>query len=32
MVADGRISAGHAKMLAGLKDNETVKFWAKKDN
>ncbi len=30
MVADGRISAGHAKMLAGLKDNETVKFWAKK--
>lgn len=30
MVADGRISAGHAKMLAGLKDNETIKFWAKK--
>ena len=30
MVADGRISAGHAKMLAGLKDNETVRFWAKK--
>lgn len=30
MVADGRISAGHAKMLAGLKDSETVKFWAKK--
>jgi ParB family chromosome partitioning protein len=30
MVADGRISAGHAKMLAGLKDKETIKFWAKK--
>ena len=30
MVADGRISAGHAKMLAGLKDNETIRFWAKK--
>lgn len=30
MVADGRISAGHAKMLAGLKDNDTIKFWAKK--
>ena len=30
MVADGRISAGHAKMLAGLKDNETVRYWAKK--
>ena len=30
MVADGRISAGHAKMLAGLKDSETVRFWAKK--
>ena len=30
MVADGRISAGHAKMLAGLKDKESVKFWAKK--
>ena len=30
MVADGRISAGHAKMLAGLKDNETILFWAKK--
>lgn len=30
MVADGRISAGHAKMLAGLKDAETVKYWAKK--
>jgi ParB family chromosome partitioning protein len=32
MVADGRISAGHAKMLAGLKDNETIRFWAKKNN
>jgi ParB family chromosome partitioning protein len=30
MVADGRISAGHAKMLAGLKDNDTIRFWAKK--
>ncbi len=30
MVADGRISAGHAKMLAGLKNSDTVKFWAKK--
>ena len=30
MVADGKISAGHAKMLAGLRDNETVLFWAKK--
>ena len=30
MVADGRISAGHAKMLAGLKDSNTVRFWAKK--
>lgn len=30
MVADGRISAGHAKMLAGLKDNNTIRFWAKK--
>ncbi len=30
MVADGKISAGHAKMLAGLRENETVLFWAKK--
>lgn len=30
MVADGRISAGHAKMLAGLKDSENVRYWAKK--
>lgn len=30
MVADGQISAGHAKMLAGLKDSLEVKAWAKK--
>ena len=28
MVADGRISAGHAKMLAGLKTNNEAKLWA----
>lgn len=30
MVADGQISAGHAKMLAGLKDPNEVRLWAKK--
>ncbi|MDD3148591.1 MAG: ParB/RepB/Spo0J family partition protein [Candidatus Riflebacteria bacterium] len=30
MVADGQISAGHAKMLAGLKDPLEVKMWAKR--
>lgn len=30
MLADGQISAGHAKMLAGLKDAVEVKAWAKK--
>ncbi len=30
MVADGQISAGHAKMLAGLKDPQEAKVWARK--
>lgn len=30
MVADGRISAGHAKMLAGLKTGNEAKLWANK--
>ncbi len=30
MVADGQISAGHAKMLAGLKDPQEARIWAKK--
>jgi len=30
MVADGQISAGHAKMLAGLKDPADVRLWARK--
>lgn len=30
MVANGQISAGHAKMLAGLKDPQEVRMWAKK--
>ncbi len=30
MVADGQISAGHAKMLAGLKEPHEARQWAKK--
>lgn len=30
MIIDGKISPGHAKMLAGLKDNIRIKSWAKK--
>lgn len=30
MVADGQISSGHAKMLAGLKDPSEIRAWAKK--
>ncbi len=30
MVADGQISSGHAKMLAGLKDPAEIRAWAKK--
>lgn len=30
LVAEGQISAGHAKMLAGLKDPLEVRTWAKK--
>lgn len=30
MVASGQISAGHAKMLAGLKDPLEIKTWAKR--
>ncbi|MBF0502767.1 MAG: ParB/RepB/Spo0J family partition protein [Candidatus Riflebacteria bacterium] len=30
LIAEGRISAGHAKMLAGLQNSQQVKLWVKR--